>query len=290
MGSSASASSARRGTGNAPAASTSASATRASSATSAASRWRPAACAASAWATSSWPARQPHLVRQGRAEPPGPAAQHQPAPSGARALLRAVHRHQRQRGRPHPRHPAPRARAPDAHARIDGEIQAQIDEPEARRDDALGELDRQEETRTGVTRRAAATRDRQVIAEAQQLQTCMEKIAGQEGRRGPVPLLVAAEPLVPRRASWCRVSTSTCAQRPRSSSRLSEIEDTINREQEADIRMHDRGASATSYAARPSRPIESSASGEVEARRTPAHGQMERSLDELKSLRGAASC
>ena len=35
-----------------------------------------ARCAASAWATSSWRRRWPHLVRQGHAEPPRPAAGH----------------------------------------------------------------------------------------------------------------------------------------------------------------------------------------------------------------------
>ena len=59
-----------------------------------------ARCAASAWATSSWPRRSPHLVRQGHAQPPRPAARHLAAQPGARALLRAVHHHPRRRGRP----------------------------------------------------------------------------------------------------------------------------------------------------------------------------------------------
>ena len=45
---------------------------------------------------------QPHLVRQGHAQPPGPPARHQPAQPRARALLRAVHRHLGRRGRSRP--------------------------------------------------------------------------------------------------------------------------------------------------------------------------------------------
>ena len=44
-------------------------------------------------------AGQPHLVRQGHAQPPRPAARHLAALAGAGALLRAVHRHRRRRGR-----------------------------------------------------------------------------------------------------------------------------------------------------------------------------------------------
>ena len=40
-----------------------------------------------------------HLVREGHAQPPRPAARHLAAQPGARPLLRAVHRHGRQRGR-----------------------------------------------------------------------------------------------------------------------------------------------------------------------------------------------
>ncbi len=115
----------------------------------------------------------PHLVCQGRAQPPGPAAQHQPAPPRACALLCAVHRHQRQRGRPLARHPAPRARAPDAHAahgrRDPGAggrpCRAQIDE-RARR---AGHARRARRSRGSTT--ASTSRPRAVIAEAQKLQT-----------------------------------------------------------------------------------------------------------------------
>ena len=44
-------------------------------------------------------AGQPHLVRQGHAEPARPAARHLPAQPGAHPVLRAVHRHARRRGR-----------------------------------------------------------------------------------------------------------------------------------------------------------------------------------------------
>ena len=116
-------------------------------------------------------------------------------------------------------------------ARIEGEVQSKIDQVEIERAARLADLDSQEEAqRVSLAERLAAETS-EVIATGQKLQASLEKI---QGKPAPEAILLPwreTEALVPAGAAVTREHLS--ALNDAIQGRLSEIEDTINREQDA---------------------------------------------------------
>jgi DNA-directed RNA polymerase subunit beta' len=117
-------------------------------------------------------------------------------------------------------------------ARIEGEVQSKIDQVEIERAARLAELDSQEEAqRVSLAERLAAETS-EVIAVGQQLQAGLEKVQGKPAAKAvTLPWREDAAPLVPAGDAVTREHLS--ALNDAIQGRLSEIEDTINREQDA---------------------------------------------------------
>ena len=117
-------------------------------------------------------------------------------------------------------------------ARIEGEVQSKIDHAEAERTARLADLDSQEEAERASLAERLAAETSEVIATGQKLQASLEKIQGKPAAEAVVlPWQEIEAPLVPAGATVTREHLS--ALNDAIQSRLSEIEDTINREQEA---------------------------------------------------------
>ena len=117
-------------------------------------------------------------------------------------------------------------------ARIEGEVQSKIDQVEAERTARLAELDGQEEAERASLAERLAAETSEVIATGQKLQASLEKIHGKPAAEAVVlPWQEIEAPLVPAGAAVTREHLS--ALNDAIQGRLSEIEDTINREQEA---------------------------------------------------------
>ena len=89
--------------------------------------------------------------------------------------------------------------------RMDGEIQEQVDGLESQTRQELGELDSEESEELRALDDRINEQTSAVIAEAQKLQTWIHSQRRQEGRRGQVPLLVAAGNAAPGRARLQRL-------------------------------------------------------------------------------------
>ena len=117
-------------------------------------------------------------------------------------------------------------------ARIEGEVQSKIDHVEAERTARLADLDGQEEAERALLAERLAAETSEVIATGQKLQASLEKIHGKPAAEAVVlPWQEIEAPLVPAGTTVTREHLS--ALNDAIQSRLSEIEDTINREQEA---------------------------------------------------------
>ena len=114
-------------------------------------------------------------------------------------------------------------------ARIEGEVQSKIDMSEAGRTTLLTDLERQEEAQLAFLGERLAAETGEVIAIGQQLQVSMEKIQGKAAVEA-ILLPWLPEPLVPQGVVVSREHLN--ALNDAIQGRLSEIEDTINREQD----------------------------------------------------------
>jgi DNA-directed RNA polymerase subunit beta' len=164
-------------------------------------------------------------------------------------------------------------------ARLEGEVQSRIDQLEADRTARLTELDAQEASQlTSLAERLAAETG-EVIALGKRMQDAMEKVSGKPAVEA-IALPWLPEPLVAAGATVTREQLN--ALNDAIQHRLSDIEDTINREQE-NVRSL---TSAKRDLLR--REIEQAIDAQrqsVETHKAQLRAQMTQSLEELKDLR-----
>ena len=117
-------------------------------------------------------------------------------------------------------------------ARIEGEAQSKIDQVESERTARLADLDRQEEAQQAALAERLAGETSEVIATGQKLQASLEKVHGKPTAEAvTLPWRETEAPLVAAGVAVTREHLSALNEAIQG--RLSEIEDNINREQDA---------------------------------------------------------
>jgi DNA-directed RNA polymerase subunit beta' len=165
-------------------------------------------------------------------------------------------------------------------ARLEGEVQAKINEMEAARDEQLAALDRQEDAERARLAERLATETGEVIAAGQQLQGKMEGWLG-KAAQSDVALpwnpdaVLAAEGATVTRERLDALNVAIQA-------RLSIIEETINRELEA---AHDLYGARREVVRRGCEQAADQARQTAEAEKTKLRAASAASLNELKQLR-----
>lgn len=166
-------------------------------------------------------------------------------------------------------------------ARLEGETQAKIDQLEAERATGLAELDRQEAAQAQVLSERMTAETGEVIATGQRLQAAMEKVQGKPAPETfAVPWLSAEQPLVAQGVIVTRehlAALNDAIQR-----QLSDIEDTINREQEA---AHNLTAARRDLLRREAEQAIDEQRQVTETHKTQMRADLLAGLEELKALR-----
>ncbi len=166
-------------------------------------------------------------------------------------------------------------------ARLEGEIQAKIDQLEADRTARLAELDSQQEAQAAALTERLAAETGEVIALGKRMQEAMEKTQGNPATEVfALPWFAEDQPLVAAGAVVTRDHLNALNEAVQH--RLSDIEDTINRELENTRDL--TGAKRDLLR----REVEQAIDGlrqEVETQKTQLRSQMNQSLEELKDLR-----
>jgi DNA-directed RNA polymerase subunit beta' len=221
---------------------------------------------------------QPHLVCQGCAQPAGAAAQHQPAPPGAGALLRPVHRHQVKRRRAQPAIQRHERELQMRMQRMDAEIQDQVDALEGQLEAELGKLDGEEEEEIRKLNDRINEQTSQVIAEAQKVQTW---IHAQAGKKAPEDVFLSFNEQAVLRAGEIVSKDYDGIVNDLVQQRIDALQ-VESDEQKADIRM--RVGAKRDFVRRDLGAQLDTIRGEVDAKKDNLRVQMERALDDLKSL------
>ena len=166
-------------------------------------------------------------------------------------------------------------------ARLEGEIQARIDQLEADRAARLAELDSQQEAQAAVLTERLAAETGEVIALGKRLQEAMEKIQGKPAADAFVlPWFPEDQPLVGAGVVVARDHLN--ALNDAVQHRLSDIEDTINREKE---NVKNLSGARRDLVRREVEQAIDEQRKTVETQKTQLRAQMTQSLEELKDLR-----
>ena len=166
-------------------------------------------------------------------------------------------------------------------ARLEGEIQSKIDQLEADRTARLAELDGQQEAQAAALTERLAAETGEVIALGKRMQEAMEKTQGNPAAQGfTLPWFPEDQPLVVAGVVVTRDHLNALNEAVQH--RLSDIEDTINRELE---NIKDLTSAKRDLVRREvEQAIDEQRKG-VETQKSQLRAQMTQSLEELKDLR-----
>jgi DNA-directed RNA polymerase subunit beta' len=164
-------------------------------------------------------------------------------------------------------------------ARLEGEVQSRIDALETERTARLAEMDSQEQAQAAALAERLAAETGDVIALGKRVQDAMEKVTGKPAAEAfALPWL--PEPLVEAGTTVTREHLN--ALNDAIQHRLSDIEDTINREQE---NVKSLSAAKRDLLRRESEQAIDAQRQTVETQKGQLRTQMTQSLEELKDLR-----
>ncbi len=166
-------------------------------------------------------------------------------------------------------------------ARLEGEIQAQLDQAEAARSGRLAEVDSQEQAQLASLSERLTAETSEVIALGATLQTAMEKV---QGKPAPETFTLAWLPAeLPLAAAGVTVTREHLnALNDAIQRRLSDIEENINREQEG---VRSLSAARRDLIRREAEQAVEEQRQAVETQKVQMHATLNDSLQELKELR-----